>query len=250
MKNKNQLSSSEIRERKRYTIADLNYMRQLFTSHKKWFALSVILCLFLAGAYVYLCHPSYNIQGKMILIDRRQNNTNSINVSTALLNQLPSSLGSSLNLGRSTNADNEKEILKTKQLSKDVVEDLGLYTEIRHQKFLKSRLLYKNQPIDVTVSPEILQTMNENLPMKVYSIKLTIDKSDAGYTVEGKLKKGRKKVDIEEQTFAKLQAFQEGLSAESHDCSAHDGGNAVRETVDGGFGNKKGYIGYSYQFTG
>ena len=206
MKNKNQLSSSEIRERKRYTIADLNYMRQLFTSHKKWFALSVILCLFLAGAYVYLCHPSYNIQGKMILIDRRQNNTNSINVSTALLNQLPSSLGSSLNLGRSTNADNEKEILKTKQLSKDVVEDLGLYTEIRHQKFLKSRLLYKNQPIDVTVSPEILQTMNENLPMKVYSIKLTIDKSDAGYTVEGKLKKGRKKVDIEEQTFAKLPA--------------------------------------------
>lgn len=206
MKNKNQLSSSEIRERKRYTIADFNYMRQLFTSHKKWFAISVILCLFLAGAYVYLCHPSYNIQGKMILIDRRQNNTNSINVSSALLNQLPSSLGSSLNLGRTTNADNEKEILKTKQLSKDVVEDLGLYTEIRHQKFLKNRLLYKNQPIDVTVSPEILHTMNENLPLKVYSIRLTIDKTDAGYTVEGKLRKGKKKVDIEEQIFAKLPA--------------------------------------------
>ena len=206
MKKRSQLSPLEIRERKRYTIADLNYMRQLFTSHKKWFAISVILCLFLAGAYVYLCHPSYNIQGKMILIDRRQSNTNSLNVSSALLNQLPSSLGSSLNLNRSTNADNEKEILKTKQLSRDVVEDLGLYTEIRHQKFLKSRLLYKNQPIDVTVSPEILQTMNENLPLKVYSIKLTIDKSDVGYTVEGKLKKGKKKVDIEEQTFAKLPA--------------------------------------------
>ena len=206
MKTRSQLSPLEIRERKRYTIADLNYMRQLFTSHKKWFALSVVSCLFLAGAYVYLCHPSYNIQGKMILIDRRQNNTNSLNVSSALLNQLPSSLGSSLNLNRSTNADNEKEILKTKQLSKDVVEDLGLYTEIRHQKFLKSRLLYKNQPIDVTVSPEVLQTMNENLPLKVYSIRLTIDKSDAGYTVEGKLKKGKKKVDIKEQTFPKLPA--------------------------------------------
>lgn len=206
MKNKNQWSPSEIRERKRYTIADLNYMQQLFTSHKKWFALSVVSCLFLTGAYVYLSRPSYNILGKMILIDRRQSNTNSLNVSSALLNQLPSSIGSSLNLNRATNADNEIEILKTKQLSKDVIEDLGLYTEIRHQKFLKSRLLYKNQPIDVTVSPEILQTMNENLPLKVYSISLTIDKSDEGYTVEGKLKKGKKKVDIEEQTFAKLPA--------------------------------------------
>lgn len=204
MKKRSQLSPLEIRERKRYTIADLNYMRQLFTSHKKWFALSIISCLLLAGAYVYLCHPSYNIQGKMILIDRRQSNTNSLNVSSALLNQLPSSLGSSLNLNRSTNADNEKEILKTKLLSKDVVEELGLYTEIRHQKYLRSRLLYKNQPIDVTVSPEVLQAMNENLPLKVYSIKLTIDKSDVGYTVEGKLRKGKKKVEIEEQTFAKL----------------------------------------------
>ena len=206
MKKRSQLSPLEIRERKRYTIADLNYMWQLFTNHKKWFALSVFLCLFLAGAYVYLCHPSYNIQGKMILIDRRQNNTSTLNVSSTLLNQLPSSLGSSLNLNRSTNADNEKEILKTQLLSKDVVEELGLYTEIRHQKYLRSRLLYKNQPIDVTVSPEVLQAMNENLPLKVYSIKLTIDKSDVGYTVEGKLKKGKKKVDIEEQTFAKLPA--------------------------------------------
>ena len=206
MKNRSQLSPSEIRERKRYTIADLNYMRQLFTSHKKWFVLSVVLCLFLAGAYVYLSRPSYSILGKMILIDRRQSNTSSLNVSSSLLNQLPSSIGSSLNLNRSTNADNEIQILKTKQLSKDVVEELGLFTEIRHQKFLKSRLLYKNQPIDVKVSPEILQIMNENLPLKVYRISLTIDKSDVGYTVEGKLRKGKKKVDIEEQTFAKLPA--------------------------------------------
>lgn len=206
MKNRSQLSPSEIRERKRYTIADLNYMRQLFTSHKKWFVLSVVLCLFLAGAYVYLSRPSYSILGKMILIDRRQSNTSSLNVSSSLLNQLPSSIGSSLNLNRSTNADNEIQILKTKQLSKDVVEELGLFTEIRHQKFLKSRLLYKNQPIDVKVSPEILQIMNENLPLKVYRISLTIDKSDVGYTVEGKLRKGKKKVNIEEQTFAKLPA--------------------------------------------
>ena len=205
MKNRNQLSPWEIRERKRYSIFDLTYLWTLFTSHKKWFALSVVLCLFLAVAYVYFTRPAYNIVGKMTLIDRRQS-SNAISASSALLNQLPSSIGSSLNLNRSTNAENEKEILKTKLLAKDAVEELGLYTEIRHQKFLKSRLLYKNQPINVTVSPECLQVMNENLPLKVYSIKLTVDKNDKGYTIEGKLKKGNKKTDIEEQTFAKLPA--------------------------------------------
>lgn len=205
MEKRNQLSPSEIRERRRYSIADLNYMWAIFTSHKKWFVLSVISCLFLAVTYLYLNRPSYNIAGKMMIIDRRQNSS-SISSSTALLNQLPSSLGSSLNLGRSLSVENEKEVIKTKLLAKDVVEDLGLYTEIRLQKFLRSHLLYKNQPVNVTVSPEILQVMNENQPQKIYSIKLTIDKSDAGYTVEGKLKKGKKKVIIEKQTFAKLPA--------------------------------------------
>jgi len=205
MEKRNQLSPSEIRERRRYSIADLNYMWAIFTSHKKWFVLSVISCLFLAVTYLYLNRPSYNIAGKMMIIDRRQNSS-SISSSTALLNQLPSSLGSSLNLGRSLSVENEKEVIKTKLLAKDVVEDLGLYTEIRLQKFLRSHLLYKNQPVNVTVSPEILQVMNENQPQKIYSIKLTIDKSDAGYTVEGKLRKGKKKVKIQEQTFAKLPA--------------------------------------------
>lgn len=203
--NGNQLRTPRIRGKKSYSIFDMNYLWTIFISHKKWFAQSVILCLSLAVAYVYFSRPAYNIVGKMMLIDRRQNSSMS-DVSSALLSQLPANLGSSLNLGRSLGSESEKEILKTKLLSKDVVEDLGLYTEIRHQKNLKGRLLYKNQPIDVTVSPEILQVMNENLPLKVYSIRLTIDKSDAGYTVEGKLRKGKKKVDIEEQTFAKLPA--------------------------------------------
>ena len=206
MRNRSLLNTPETREKKKRSRIDMKYLLQLFTSHKKWFALSVVSCLFLGAAYVYFTRPAYSILGKMIVIDRRQSSSSSITASSALLNQLPAGLTSSLNLNRSTNSENEKEILKTRLLSKDVVEELGLYTEIRQQKFLKSRLLYKNQPVDVTVSPEILQTMDENLPLKVYRISLTIDKSDAGYTVEGILRKGKKKVEIEEQTFAKLPA--------------------------------------------
>ena len=202
---RNQLRSSEQRAKKSFTVFDMKYLWTIFFTHKKWFALSVVLCLFLAAAYVYFTRPAYNIVGKMMLIDRRQNSSNNISsVSSALLNQLPLNLGSSLNLGRSLGSDNEKELLNTKLLAKDVVEDLGLYTEIRHQKFLKSRLLYKNTPINVTVSKECLHAMNEGL--KTYSIRLTIDKSDVGYTFEGVLKKNKKKAEIAEQSFAKLPA--------------------------------------------
>ena len=148
----NQLRNSRMRERRPYSIFDMKYLRTIFTTHKKWFALSFVLCLFLAATYVYFTRPAYNIVGKMLVIDRRQNSNSGASASLAMLNQLPINLGSSLNLGRSINVENEKELLKTKLLAKDVVEDLGLYAEIRHQKFLKSRLLYKNTPDNVTVS--------------------------------------------------------------------------------------------------
>ena len=199
----NQLRNSGMRERKPYSIFDMKYLWMIFTTHKKWFALSVVLCLFLAVAYVYFSRPAYNIVGKMMLIDRRQNSNISA-ANSALLNQLPSSLGSSLNLGRSLGFESEKEILKTNLLAKDVVEDLGLYTEIRLQKNLKSILLYKNTPVNVTVSKECLHAMDEGL--KAYSIRLTIDKSDAGFTIEGVLKKNKKKAEIAAQNFAKLPA--------------------------------------------
>ena len=201
----NQLRTSGMRDKKSYSIFDMKYLWTIFTTHKKWFALSVVLCMLLAAVYVYFARPAYNIVGKMMVIERRQNSSNSLSVaSSALLNQLPLNLGSSLNLGRSLGSENEKELLKTKLLAKDVVEDLGLYTEIRHQKFLKSRLLYKNTPVNVTVSRECLHAMNEGL--KTYSIRLTIDKSNAGYTIEGSLKKNKKKAEIAEQTIAKLPA--------------------------------------------
>lgn len=200
-----QPSPSENRVRKSYSIFDMKYLWAIFNHHKKYFLLSVLLCLLCAGAYVYFSRPTYNIVGKMLLVDRRQNN-NAASASMALLNQLPLNLGSSMNLGRSIGTDNEMEILTANRLSKEVVEDLKLYTEYRLNKNLKASLLYKTQPLDVTVSPKCLQTMNENLPLKVYLINLSIQKSGVGYTIEGTLHKNKKKTEIEEKTYEKLPA--------------------------------------------
>ena len=204
MEKRNHISPSRNRAKKQYSIFDANYLWQIFTHHKKWFALSVFLCLCLGAAYVYFTRPAFNIVGKMMIIDHRQSSSSVSSASSALLNQLPLNLGSSLNVGRSLGTESEKEILKTKLLAKDVVEDLGLYTEIRQQKLLKSRLLYKNLPVNVTVSQECLQALNEGLYS--YSICMTVDKNDAGYAFDGVLKKNKKKIEIAEQSFAKLPA--------------------------------------------
>ena len=122
MEKQNRIDSSKNRMKKQYSIFDASYLWQIFTHHKKWFALSVFLCLCLGAAYVYLTRPEYSIVGKMKIIDRRQS-SNSSSLSSAglaLLNQLPINLGSTnLNLGRSLGAENEMVILRTKQLSKE-----------------------------------------------------------------------------------------------------------------------------------
>lgn len=200
-----QPSPSENRVRKSYSIFDMKYLWAIFNHNKKYFLLSVLLCLLCAGTYVYFSRPTYNIVGKMLLVDRRQNN-NAASASMALLNQLPLNLGSSMNLGRSIGTDNEIEILKANRLSKEVVEDMKLFTEYRLNKNLKSILLYKTQPLNVTVSPQCLQIMNENLPLKVYHISLSIEKRDAGYTIEGTLSKKKKKTEIDAKTCEKLPA--------------------------------------------
>ena len=58
----------------------------------------------------------------------------------------------------------------------------------------------------MTVSPQCLQIMNENLPLKVYHISLSIEKRDAGYTIEGTLSKKKKKTEIDAKTCEKLPA--------------------------------------------
>ena len=96
MEKRNQNNPTRNRAKKQYSIFDVNYLWQIFTHHKKWFALSVFLCLCLGAAYVYITRPAFNIVGKMLIIDRRQNNSSASSVSAALLNQLPSSLGRQL----------------------------------------------------------------------------------------------------------------------------------------------------------
>ena len=130
---------------KKQKIYDVHQIWMDFKSNRRWFALSVVLCLLCGLLYIYFARPAYSVTGK-ILVTEKKSNSSSSSAALLLSNQLPLGLGSSL--GGANGVENEKEILGSKLLARNVVNQLGLHTEYRIHKFLKDRLLYKNQPIN------------------------------------------------------------------------------------------------------
>ena len=181
-------------------IYDVHQLWMIYKSHKRWFLLSLLICLCIGLSYLFWTKPAFSITGKIQIIERR--NSSSVSASAVLQNQLPFGLGNSL--GGSSNVETEKEILKSRLIARDAVMDLGLYTEYRNRKWFRSRLVYKNNPINVTVDESTLKVMDENLPMVAYAIRLSIDKDENGYRVNGYVKENKDKTELQEIVTASL----------------------------------------------
>ena len=195
------MNSLDNDNKKRLKVYDVHHLWSMFVNNKKWFALSVVSCLFIGVLYIYFARPTYSVTGKM-LVTEKKNISGSSSTAAMLSSQLPLGLGS--NLGGAIGVENEKEILASKLLARNVVNKLGLYTEYRIHKFFKGRLVYKNQPVNVVASPEMIQFMENELPMKMHSISLSVYKSEDGFRVEGMVSSGMKKTELAEQHFNNL----------------------------------------------
>lgn len=198
----NRMSSSEIRARKRYSIFDRHYLGELFTKNKQWFALSVVACLLCGALYIYFARPAFSVSGKILITEKKNGSSAVSSAALMLSSQLPLGLGSSL--GGAIGVENEKEIMGSKLLARNVVNRLGLHTEYRIRKFFKNRLVYKAQPVNVTASPQLLQFMDDELPLRIHSLKLTVDHSEDGYHVKGTVYSGKNKEKLAEQHFKSL----------------------------------------------
>ena len=180
----------------------------LFKSHWKWFPISIVLCLLIAGVYLFFTAPTVTVTGKMEIIDKSKKGGGGLSAGMAMLNNLPLGLGSSLggSLGGSLGIDAEKEILTSNTLVRNVVKDLNLYTEYRLSKWGRKTLLYQNDPLTVSLDPAHVEWLDSELPLTFHQIKLTIEKSASGYTVEPTLVENKEKTDLPAQTFTTLPA--------------------------------------------
>ena len=126
----------------------------------------------------------------------------------AMLGNLPMGLGSAIggSLGGSLGIDGEKEILMSNTLVRNVIKDLGLYTEYKLSKWGKNTMLYQDQPINVTLDAAHVEWLDSELPLYFHQILLEITKNDTGYEVETIIKENRNETELPTQTFASLPA--------------------------------------------
>ena len=174
-----------------------------------WFRLviSVILCVVIAGIYLWFAPSSVSVTGKMEIIDKSKKNSG-MSAGLAMLNSLPMGLGSSLGgaVGAAGSIDSEKEIILSNTLVTNVVKELKLYTEYRHCKWGRKTLLYQNNPVEVSLDDAHVAWLDAELPLYFHQIKLAITKDEDGYTVEPTIVENKNKSKMPSQTFAQLPA--------------------------------------------
>lgn len=193
--------------RDREIVIDFRILWSQIVANWRWIVASVSACVFVGLAYLYLAHPTVTVTGKMEIIDRSKK-SNGVSAGLAMLNNLPMGLGGALggSLGGSLGIDSEKEILASSSLVRDVVYDLGLHTEYYLSKWGRTRMIYKNQPVNVTIDKAHLQWMDSELPLLFHKIKLVVNKNASGYRVETTLFENKKKIKLPDQNFASLPA--------------------------------------------
>ena len=153
MNEKNVNSARPMVRQQTSSLFDLKQLFTLVLINWKLFVLSVFVCVFAAGVYLWYTPRTVNVTGKMVIIDK-SNKSRGLSAGMAMLNNLPMGLGSALggSLGGSLGIDSEREILISKSLACNVVKELGLYAEYRLINWGRKKLLYQDRPITVSRS--------------------------------------------------------------------------------------------------
>ena len=137
---------NEAKESKEENI-DVKELLFKYLIHWPWFVGAVVACLIAAWVYLYISTPVYNISATVLIKDDKKGG------SAGMLSGLES-LGLDGMISSSQNIDNEIEVLRSKTIVKEVVEDLGLYISYADKDEFPSRNLYKTSPVQVSLTPQ------------------------------------------------------------------------------------------------
>ena len=137
---------NEAQESKEENI-DVKELLFKYLIHWPWFVGAVVACLIAAWVYLHMSTPVYNISATVLIKDDKKGG------SAGMLSGLES-LGLDGMVSSSQNIDNEIEVLRSKTIVKEVVEDLGLYISYTDKDKFPSRNMYKTSPVQVSLTPQ------------------------------------------------------------------------------------------------
>ena len=144
---------NEAQESKEENI-DVKELLFKYLIHWPWFVGAVVACLIAAWVYLYMSTPVYNISATVLIKDDKKGG------SAGMLSGLES-LGLDGMVSSSQNIDNEIEVLRSKIIVKEVVEDLGLYISYTDEDEFPSRNMYKTSPVQVSLTPQEADLLEE-----------------------------------------------------------------------------------------
>ena len=150
---------NEAKESKEENI-DVKELLFKYLIHWPWFVGAVVVCLIAAWVYLYMSTPVYNISATVLIKDDKKGG------SAGMLSGLES-LGLDGMISSSQNIDNEIEVLRSKTIVKEVVEDLGLYISYTDEDEFPSRNMYKTSPVQVSLTPQEADLLEEPMIVKM-----------------------------------------------------------------------------------
>ena len=113
--------------------------------HWPWFVVSIIICIACAWGYLRLTTPIYNISATVLIKDEKKGGGASM---SSDLEQM----GLEGFVSSSSNVDNEIEVLRSKSLAREVVNNLGLFVTYMDEDEFPSKELYHTSPVLVSLT--------------------------------------------------------------------------------------------------
>ena len=144
---------NEAQESKEENI-DIKELLFKYVIHWPWFVGAVVACLIAAWIYLYMSTPVYNISATVLIKDDKKGG------SAGMFSGLES-LGLDGMISPSQNIDNEIEVLRSKTIVKEVVENLGLYISYTDEDEFPSKNMYKTSPVQVSLTPQEADLLEE-----------------------------------------------------------------------------------------
>ena len=108
--------------------------------HWPWFVVSIIICIACAWGYLRLTTPIYNISATVLIKDEKKGGGASMSSDLE-------KMGLEGFVSSSSNVDNEIEVLRSKSLAREVVNNLGLFEDE-----FPSKELYHTSPVLVSLT--------------------------------------------------------------------------------------------------
>ena len=150
---------NEAKESKEENI-DVKELLFKYLIHWPWFVGAVVACLIAAWVYLHISTPVYNISATVLIKDDKKGG------GAGMLSGLES-LGLDGMISSSQNIDNEIEVLRSKTIAKEVVEDLGLYISYVDEDEFPSKNMYKTSPVQVSLTPQEADLLDKSMVVKM-----------------------------------------------------------------------------------